>query len=244
MSIDLKIKKAVKQSEKDDFQKVALGELGVIPVNPFRMLCIGKSQSGKSTLILNLLNRKEFYKGFFDRVYLFSTSFEEDTDWKSYLKDTKDNVETSNDLSEEIIEEIITSQKEHIAKRGKRFSPQILIILDDIVTNKTLKSKTIKDLLFYGRHYLISIIISSQSYKEINRPLRLQATNIALFKPSQDEIKRVAEENSNVFIDNRELSNIIKEATKERFSFFHINKQREPEDWYRIGFDKQIIIKD
>jgi len=244
MSLDLKIKKAIKASEKDDFHKHPLGELGIVPVNPFRSLMIGKSQSGKSNLILSLLTRTEFYKKFFDKIYLFSTTYSEDSDWKQYLKDNKEkDFVASSDLNEEVIKELMDEQKNMINKKGKRLSNQILVIFDDIITNKSLKSSIVKDLLFTGRHYLISIMISSQSYKEISRPLRMQATNIFLFRPSQDEIQRVSEENSNVFVDKKELNNLIKEATKERFSFFHINKQQSPEDWYRINLDKQIILK-
>ena len=50
----------------------ALNEEGVIPKLCCSTILAGKSASGKSVLLHNLMTRKEFFHGHFDKVFLIS----------------------------------------------------------------------------------------------------------------------------------------------------------------------------
>ena len=184
--LDLTIKKALKAKKQDIIEKNPLYEHNIIPNVIFRALFIGKTMSGKSNLILYLLNQKKFYRGFFDEIHIFSPTASEDATYKQYIEETKDNVAVHDEVLDEDIEAVMSEQKKIIDKMGLRFSKNVLFIFDDIITDKSMKNKMIKDLFFKGRHYNINIFLSSQSYKEIPRALRLQSSNLFVFKPSKD----------------------------------------------------------
>ena len=240
--IDFTTKKALKTKNKDVIEKNNLYDHHIIPNVIFRALFIGKTMSGKSNLIIFLLNQKKYYKRFFDEIHIFCPTVHDDATYKQYMDETKDTVIPHEEIDEETIMQTMEEQKRTIDKMGIRFSKNILFIFDDIITDGAFKKKFMKDLFFRGRHYNINIFLSSQSYKEVPRALRLQASNIFVFKPSADEVLRLAEEQTNALCDKKLLSLIIEDATKEKYSFIHINKQTDPENWYRQGLDKVYTL--
>lgn len=101
----------------------------------------------------------------------------------------------------------------------------VLIILDDMITSeKAINKKTnslLKTLFYQGRHYKVSLIITSQKLKDIPVGMRLNSTHLVCFN-----LKNNKEENGlfseNEYIDN--LPHIYKVATSEKYNFLYINK--------------------
>lgn len=57
-----------------------------IPTHPFQMVCTSPIGSGKSTLLINLFMKKAFFKGYFDRIVIFSPlPLELDPKWQTLL---------------------------------------------------------------------------------------------------------------------------------------------------------------
>ena len=69
--------KPVKTS-KDSIKHPALSTAGVLPPLCCSTILVGKSGSGKSVLLHNLLTRKEFFHGHFDKTFLISPTGETD----------------------------------------------------------------------------------------------------------------------------------------------------------------------
>ena len=53
----------------------------IVPSIPFKSLIYAPSLSGKSVLIINLI--QDIYRDCFERVYIFSPSIEIDDNWKN-----------------------------------------------------------------------------------------------------------------------------------------------------------------
>ena len=66
------------KTSKDAIQHPKLSEEGVIPKLCCSTVLVGKSGSGKSVLLQNLMTRKEFFAGHFDKVFLISPTGEAD----------------------------------------------------------------------------------------------------------------------------------------------------------------------
>ena len=106
-------------------------EAEIINKFPSLTVCIGRSGSGKSNVIANMLTKREFMKGFFNEVYLFSPTAKSD-DLVQHLK--LDDEHIIDELNEEAIDklnEIVDKNTEKIEKEGisaTAQTPKILVI--------------------------------------------------------------------------------------------------------------------
>ena len=66
------------KTKKSDLPQSPFMEADIINRFPSLTLCIGKSGSGKSNVMANMLTKKEFMKDFFDDIYLFSPTAKSD----------------------------------------------------------------------------------------------------------------------------------------------------------------------
>ena len=83
MNLDYKIQPV--KTSKDSIKHPALSEEGVIPKLCCSTILVGKSGSGKSVLLHNLMTRKEFFHGHFDKVFLISPTVRSSFLSKSYI---------------------------------------------------------------------------------------------------------------------------------------------------------------
>lgn len=183
------------QNEKLKITPIKMSNDGIIPhVEPplpnnygFFMMVIGKPNSGKSTLWLNLITNKEkhnYYKKF-DKIYIFSNSLKTITR-KIHLPDDR--------LFDGI------SELEPLIESIKDTDDKVLLIIDDCVTD--LKSPDYLLKLIYNRRHLaggISIIITSQVYNKIALPIRKASTTLVLFSTgNKKEISSVYQDFANI----------------------------------------------
>ena len=134
---------------------------GLVPRFPFSMLLNGRSGSGKTNLLLNLLTRKEFYKAYFHYTVVFSPTAGNSDDLYDILKLPKENFKA--DFTEDDLEQIIESRKALISEKGiERVAKncRVLIIMDDIIADRSfLQSESALRAFALLRHYLCSILI-------------------------------------------------------------------------------------
>ena len=139
----------------------------------FFILLIGKPNSGKSTMWLNLINKKSkntYYKKF-DKEYIFSNSLHTITE---QIKLDPERMFDGIDQLEETIENIKNDN-----------SGTNLIILDDLVCD--IKDPEFILRLIYNRRHIgcgVSIIITSQVYNKIRLSIRKCCTDLILFNTS------------------------------------------------------------
>jgi hypothetical protein len=186
-----------------------------MPQPPFRLCLIGSSHSGKSNVIKNLLTRDEFgYSHHFKKnMFIISKTLLLD-DTYADLSLPKTHLYTSWQPS--IIEQIMNYSKKQ--KNG------VLLIIDDMISDAECFNKKQSNLLttlFYmGRHYGISLIITSQKFHGIPSSMLSNASHMILFRlKTQREIDSFYD--SITMYDN--LKERYIEATQERYSFAYLN---------------------
>jgi hypothetical protein len=166
------------------------------------MLICGKKRTGKSTLALNLLSSKQIFKGYFGNIWLISPSKEEKTkalreelerDGKYFTELNEANIKTITDF----IKGELAQKKIKEKKLGKKL-PDIYncLWLDDVVADlpRSMKKNCITNLFYNHRHYNLTIIGTTQSYKQIAPNLRKQADLLYIFPMANKKEKEAIQE--------------------------------------------------
>lgn len=178
---------------------------------PFTLLLVAPKGSGKSTTILRLIygTRKcnkgkqqsnthhKFYRHFFDKVYVFSPTWELDPKTQR-CRIPPDQIFDDENTYEDVLEEILEAQAEDIESDGKENADHILLIFSDLAGTKlfTNRKGILNKIAFNHRHYKISSIIDTQSLRQINPPFRENLSGIMLFAGINNrmELKKIYEE--------------------------------------------------
>lgn len=201
---------------------------GILPEQPCSMMYCGLSKSGKTTLLKDTLTDKKLLGGYFHTIVMFSPTAECDTTLTAELKLPEENIITN--FTEDMLKEIIEGQRELIKKKGYNSvskSNRMLFIFDDCISHqKFLKSKTIIDLTATVRHLLISVVFLIQSFRMVARPCRINLRGIAFFQSNRVETDVLVEEEGPPNLKSREFREMIHDATKDKYSFLFINKDR------------------
>lgn len=225
MNVDYEIKPVA--TEKDQIKHPALAEAGVIPkLNTSNIIC-GKSGSGKSVLLVNLMTRKEFYQGAFDRVILVSPTGETD-DVQKALRIKPSLVFTDLTESIEVLGTIEKVQEALIKEKGASAAPKICVILDDCVgDNNFMKSKQFTNLFIKSRHYNVTVFFLTQHFKRLPRIARLQASTLFFYAISNTEAECLADEFAPPGVSKKSFLRLIDDALQEPYAFLCVN-MREP----------------
>lgn len=209
-------------------------DLNLIPNHPAKVMFCGASKSGKSTLIINLLIKDVYYANYFHNIFVFSPNSYVDENFEALRKhDTDERVQFIDDLDSapEMVQQIINAQKQIIQHEGIENSPRLLIILDDFIDNKKLVNhKILQQLFTQGRHDNISTWVSVQAYNACPLKCRKQLNNIIAFSsPDEREIDSLLE-HKHRDISKEDFIKLFDMATKEPYSFMHINLDLRGED--------------
>jgi hypothetical protein len=198
---------------------------------PLRIGIIGASQrSGKSSIIVNLVCRDEFYNKDFkgENIYIISPSIENDLKLKKMIevKDIPDhNLFTEYD--EGVLEELYNMLAEDYKNsvESGEVPTNKLIIFDDMSYSGALKNKThgiISKLFCNGRHILVSTLLTSQKYSDLLTTCRENLNGAILFSCSNKQLDLIEQDHN--FLKNKKMFNdMFRDATKEKHSFFVVN---------------------
>jgi hypothetical protein len=213
---------------------------------PCAMYLCGQTGAGKTQLLLNLMKKQQFYKDYFDDVYLVSATAKEGDDlYSKHLKVKKQHIFDPEDDGLEAIEKIVASQKKIIKKMSIDKSPKVLIIFDDVAhATKLLKSKLYMKLHIMCRHWNITIITLSQNYVSIPPRCRKQMKGIFLFNGATGtECERLSEEHCPAGMKKKDFQSIIDHCINEQYSFIFINKFAPFKEQIRHKLDKVLRLK-
>lgn len=229
-------------TSKDNIKQPKAAEKEVIPRITSSVILNGSSGSGKTTLLANLLTKKEFYKGFFDRIFLISPTGKSD-DIQKYLKLSDDDIIDDLGQAAGFIQELMDSQRQIIETEGADKAPQYAIVYDDVIadTDFTNSTQFVKSFIA-SRHYNFTTFLCSQSWTACPRRCRLQAMNICFFKGSNSENELIAEEYTPPDYTKKQFLAVVEFATREDYSFLHINKRVDFKIRYRRNLDQVIKL--
>ena len=142
-----------------------------IPDNPYRILIIGGSWSGKTDALFNLINDQPdidkiylYAKDLYERKYQFLINKRERTGLK-HFNDPKAFIEYSNDMHDVY---------KNINDYNHDKENKILVVFDDMIAdminNKKLDS-IVTELFIRGRKLNVSLVFITQSYFKVPKML-------------------------------------------------------------------------
>lgn len=219
-----------------------------LPKPPFRMVIVGSTGSGKSNLIKNFIYN--FYKEYFDEIYIFCGSADDIEEYERLGDKTKYRLfnykknKLYKSKTEYMTEKLIITQKttaEEIEELLEQIEedeekPRVLLIFDDMITTEIFKRSSnmnvIDTIMIRGRHIGrgLSVIFSTQKATALNRNIRnTNNSHIILFSNlGKLELKTIAEENAGN-LDEKDFMKLYYDLTKNKYSFMIINKLAPPE---------------
>jgi hypothetical protein len=236
--------------------EVKQSHYNVVGKLPTRAILCAPSGGGKTVLLSNLI--LDIYRGCFSRIYIFSPSIDIDYTWapvKKYIEHDMKAVETEDEkfyfdeYDPVALDNIIETQYKitnYMKKHKYKTLFQILIVIDDFADDPsfTRHSKLLHQLYVRGRHNSISTITSTQKYNVIAPIVRVNATQLYVFRlRNYKDLEAIVEELSAV-TDKKTLLDIYHTATAEPFSFLFVNlMSHDKNKMFHIKFEKTISIE-
>ena len=168
-----------------------------IPDHPYRILIIGGSGSGKTNVLLNLIDNQPdidkiylYVKDLYEAKYQYLINIREKVGI-DHFDDPKAFTEYSNDMHD-----VYKNIGEYNIDKERK----ILIVFDDmiadIINNKKLDS-VVTELFIRGRKLNISLVFITQSYFKVPEGVRLNATHFFIAKiPNKRELREIAQNHS------------------------------------------------
>lgn len=233
------------ETDKSTIPQKAASKKNIMPRFPFSMILSGRSGSGKTQLLLNMLTRNELLGNYFHKIIIFSPTAGDLDDTYSALKLPPENFIKKFDAS--ILERILDNRKIQIKKEGidkVGKTDRVIIIFDDMIAEKIMNSKEVLVSFTLLRHYLISVCVLSQSYKKIPRSVRINSNFISIFPSLSSEVSIMLQEICPAGIGKIEFQKIIAYCTEGRYDFMTINNHAPPNERIRKNLYDIINLKD
>ena len=190
-----------------------------IPDHPYRTLIIGGSGTGKTNVLLNLINKQQDT----DKIHLYAKDPCEDK--YQYLINKRESVGINHlDHSKAFIE--YSSDMHDVYKNIDNYNlnkeNKILIVFDyiiaDMINNKKLNS-IVTELFIRGRKLNISLIFITESYLKVPKEVRNNSTHFFIMKiPNKRELMQIAINHSSD-INTKVFIKIHKKCTDKPYSF-------------------------
>ncbi len=241
----------IKMKEEEDVApKNSMYDAKIIPNHPARVMFVGASNSGKTTLALNLLKNEAYFRRYFDVIHVFSPTYHLDRAWRPLDEWTKDNRKekstdslliphTEYDMDD--LQKICDGQKQMVLELGRAHTKVLFLFDDSIGNNELMNNKNFLQLFFSGRHANASVWICTQKYNRVPLAARTQVSNLFIFKCNNKECKSLSED-WDAGLESKVFKRILNFCTDEDHGFCHINMQTQPRQWFRKGLNELIAL--
>ena len=206
------------------------------------ILLVGTTNSGKTTLINNLLLNSNFWgrrkgsvMGAFENVYLFSPSL--------YLDDSTrflvENFDCKTDYNE--IDKTINGIRTAQLSLPKEKRPRLMMVLDDGV-GLIERNSNVNFLATRYRHFNLNMIMSVQSFRACSPVMRVNANYLVLMNGIMNtkELEKIEEEYGDIFKGT--LLYCYKKYCPKKYDFIAMKLRENPPKMYR-GFSEEINWK-
>lgn len=184
--------------------------------HPFRSVIVASSGGGKSSFLYSLLSDKKMYKGFFDKIYIWNGS----PRYNSQFQKLGEDVEVMNSYDESEINALVNEIRRLQEERKLEGLPyyRVLFVFDDYSSKGLTKRNAVNvvdDVFCSGRNAGISIIITSQVYKHINRNCRMSnVTHLVVMGVNNEMLMEIADEHQSEYATPDDVAAIYKDIRK------------------------------
>jgi hypothetical protein len=180
---------------------------------PFVGVINGTVRTGKSTILMNLIYNKNFYRQLFDKIIFISPTVQNDVTLTHLYEDEEViKINEGLDQIDNIFKKLIETKQEDEDEKQAFY----LIILDDCL-GFIKPHSYVSHLCSRYRHFKISMIFTSQNFRSIPNIIRANASFYLLFNTTnKKEYNKYLEEFSGVFKD---FDQLYAEATFKPYNF-------------------------
>ena len=190
---------------------------------PFSLLEIAPKGSGKTVLLQNLI---VWYYHYFDNIFIWSPTINLDVKWRLLIDELQipdENLFTRYNDAE--VEMIMNKIKDFNEGKENNDKIRVLFVFDDIVDQlpKNQKECALNKLAFNHRHYNISHIIISQSFKKLDSNIRANTTGTILFNCDNSNERRKIVEELCGNLGTKHFNKLYRDCVREKYSFMYIN---------------------
>jgi hypothetical protein len=210
---------------------------------PSIWMFLSKVGGGKSSLILNLLEKKSSpYHKLYDQIFLISTTARSDKKFTKLLeeldRDGKFYEKPDNDSLDDILAKSNSYLNLWLEKGNKKEDYKMLLIMDDCIhAVKKRELERLDELITTVRHKQVSLWISSQKFNYIPTLLRNNLSQICIWRTeNQLEKKSIIEE---IGSDKEKFEKCLEFSTSIPYGFMYC--KLHPIIQYYRGFDKILI---
>ncbi len=230
------------KSARDGIHKTAAQKKYILPP-PGTTVFVGRTGSGKTTIVCRLLKDSNKLKDYFDQVYVFCLS--PCLDIIEHVDQVEEDHMFTDDDPEQLFK-LYERNKKIVKDLGFKRAPHTLFILDDIVqSNKFMNSKVLRDVFFGGTHAKCSLWLLTQHYKSVPKRLRMNChAMICCHGLNKQEIEAFSEEWQSAYLDKNQFKNLVEYSLKDPYSFMFINDTNpNKKEMYRKKFDEILVIE-
>jgi hypothetical protein len=258
-----------------------------LPSLHFHCGIIGAKGTGKTVALCNIVN---FYKGYFDNIFVICPNYSNELKLKETLPPT-DHTFIYTNPNDDAVHDILKYIKEQIGiykqylkdlktwkndmkiyrefmNTGARkltthelfrlemnnyniplppekceydYYPTSLLVVDDCMNTDIFRKKSLfTNTQIRNRHLFLSIIIVSQSYKGILKPIRLNLNWLVIFRINDLRLlKEIHEENSSIFKDLDQFLYTYDYCTQSGHDFMYIDINKKE---VRRNFNERIVL--
>jgi len=187
----------------------------------FLLIIVGPVRSGKGNLLVNLLENTNFgYRQYFDDVIYISPTIDNDVTGRAIKKDEK--IQKISDGLEDI--DLILQSIVELKTKEEKLTPTLVVLDDMLGLLKSTGHSYFSNLCSKYRHYKLSLIVTTQSFRSLPVVCRYNASAYIIFKShNKKEYGKLKEELEGNFPDFDKLYN---EATEEKFNFLFLNMEK------------------
>ena len=184
-----------------------------IPSHPYRILIIGGSGSGKTNVLLSLINNQPDI----DKIYLYAEDpyeskyqfliNERKTTGLIHFNDPKTFIQYSDDM-----QDVYKNIDEYNVGKERKILIDFDDMIADVINNKKLNS-IVTELFIRGRKLNISLAFITQSYFKVPKDVGINSTHFFVMKiPNKRELQQIALNNSSN-INSKDFIKIYKKYT-------------------------------
>jgi len=240
----LKIQPIPSEIKKETVKEKKLSKVIPRPL-PFAWIVCGAVGSGKSSLLYSMINNKDgWFKNYFDKIVVFLSTIDSNKTWESIP-----NTEVVNEYDPTFLAgyyKMIQEQQQKLRDKKRRLH-NYLFCFDDMVTQNIVSHHKISiiDHIFQTyRHENVSIIINTQSYKQLNKTTRsLNCSGMFVLKVNKQEIQEIAAEHSGL-LDDEEFIDMYHKVMKEPRGYLFIDYKAQLEKRFRNTINYPIQIQE